>query len=80
MEVSARPSDAIALALRAGVPIYSAEEVLDEAGIELPEDETVTADPGQQVPSDVELAQFREFLDQVSPEDFQQQPGPEPST
>ncbi|GDX32333.1 hypothetical protein LBMAG15_12670 [Actinomycetes bacterium] len=80
VEVSARPSDAIALALRAGVPIYSAEEVLDEAGIELPEDETVTADPGQQVPSDVELAQFREFLDQVSPEDFQQQPGPEPST
>ena len=80
VEVSARPSDAIALALRAGVPIYSAEEVLDEAGIELPEDETVTAEPGQQVPSDVELAQFREFLDQVSPEDFQQQPGPEPST
>ena len=33
VEVSARPSDAIALALRTGTPIFGAEEVLDEAGI-----------------------------------------------
>jgi len=61
VEVSARPSDAIALAVRAGVRIVGAEEVLDAAGIELPEDE----------PSDDEVERFREFLDQVSPEDFQ---------
>ncbi|MDA3022033.1 MAG: bifunctional nuclease family protein [Actinomycetota bacterium] len=74
VEVSARPSDAIALALRAGVPIYGAEEVLDAAGIELPEDEAGADGPATgaaQEPSAVELAQFREFLDQVSPEDFE---------
>lgn len=60
VEVSARPSDAIALALRFGVPIFGAEEVLDEAGIELPEDQ----------PDDTEVERFREFLDQVQPEDF----------
>ena len=59
--VSARPSDAIALALRAEVPIYGAEEVLDEAGIELPGEE----------PQEEEVEKFREFLDQISPEDFQ---------
>ncbi|MUH45555.1 MAG: bifunctional nuclease family protein, partial [Actinobacteria bacterium] len=60
-EVSARPSDAIALALRASVPIFGAEEVLDEAGIELPDEE----------PQEDEVEKFREFLDQISPEDFQ---------
>ena len=74
VEVSARPSDAIALALRAGVPIYGAEAVLDEAGIEFPEEDSnpANSDTAQpQVPTDAELAQFREFLDQVSPEDFE---------
>src|SRR5918994_1260474 len=37
IEVSARPSDAIALALRVGSDIYCAEDVLDEAGIEIPQ-------------------------------------------
>ncbi len=57
-EVSARPSDAIALALRTGTPIYGAESVLDEAGITIPQED------------EVEVEKFREFLDQVSPEDF----------
>lgn len=61
-EVGARPSDAIALALRTGSPIVGAESVLDAAGIELPDDETVSAED--------EVQQFREFLDHVSPEDF----------
>ena len=56
--VSARPSDAIALALRSGSPIFSESEVLDEAGIMI-EDE-----------ADDEVEKFREFLDQISPEDF----------
>lgn len=62
VEVQARPSDAIALALRAEVPIVSAEAVLDEAGIDIPdEDEAVEED---------QVEKFREFLDQVTPEDF----------
>ena len=59
LEVSARPSDAIAIALRTGSPIFGAEEVLNEAGIPIPD-----ADPED------EVEKFREFLDGVSPEDF----------
>jgi uncharacterized protein len=58
MEVSSRPSDAIALAVRINAPIYGAEEVLEQAGIELKDEE------------ETEVEKFREFLDQVSPEDF----------
>ena len=58
VEVSARPSDAIALALRTGTPVYGAEAVLDEAGIPIPDEQ------------EDEVEAFREFLDQVSPEDF----------
>lgn len=57
--VSARPSDAVAVALRARVPIFVADEVLDTAGImEGPQGE------------DAELDAFRAFLEDVSPEDF----------
>lgn len=63
-EVSARPSDAIALALRTGSAITGSEEVLEAAGIEIPdEDEDGTS-------AEDEVQQFREFLDHVSPEDF----------
>lgn len=58
--VDARPSDAIALALRAGVPIMLSDEVLAEAG--------VAPDPDEDVD---EVEQFREFLDTVTPQDFQ---------
>ncbi|HWL66009.1 MAG TPA: bifunctional nuclease family protein [Actinomycetota bacterium] len=58
MEVSSRPSDAIALAVRLATPIFAAEEVIEQAGIELRDDE------------ETEVQKFREFLDQVSPEDF----------
>ena len=57
-EVSSRPSDAIALAVRLGTPIFASEEVLEQAGIELRDEE------------ETEVEKFREFLDQVSPEDF----------
>ena len=69
VEVSARPSDAIALALRTQTPILGAEEVLDEAGIDLPEEGEPSAEEG--APAEEEVERFREFLDQVSPEDFQ---------
>jgi uncharacterized protein len=57
-EVSSRPSDAIALAVRIDAPLFAAEEVLEQAGIELKDEE------------ETEVEKFREFLDQVSPEDF----------
>jgi bifunctional DNase/RNase len=57
-EVSSRPSDAIALAVRMAVPIFAEEGVLEEASILIPGDE------------DEEVETFREFLDNVSPEDF----------
>ena len=57
-EVSSRPSDAIALAVRMAVPIFAEEGVLDEASILMTGDE------------DEEVEKFREFLDNVSPEDF----------
>ena len=58
LEVSARPSDAIALALRTGTPIFGAEGVLDEAGIMIPDEQ------------EEQVEKFIEFLDQISPEDF----------
>jgi len=59
VEVSARPSDSIALALRTGSRIVCAEEVLDEAGLEAPAEQ------------EDEVEKFREFLDQVTPDDFE---------
>jgi bifunctional DNase/RNase len=61
LEIDSRPSDAIALAVRAGAPIFAADEVIAESAIEF-EHEVEEAD-------DV-VEKFKEFLDQVSPEDF----------
>ncbi|HWB72278.1 MAG TPA: bifunctional nuclease family protein [Egibacteraceae bacterium] len=58
--VSSRPSDAIALAVRATVPIYANEAVLAEAGIQIQDDE------------EDEVERFKEFLDSVTPEDFRE--------
>ena len=57
-EVSARPSDSIALALRTGATIFAADEILEEAGIAIPDEQ------------EDEVEKFREFLDTISPEDF----------
>jgi hypothetical protein len=56
--ISARPSDAIALALRTGSPILASEELFEEAGIEIPDQ------------SEDEIERFKEFLDEINPEDF----------
>ena len=67
--VSARPSDAIALASRLeDVPIFGAEAVLDEAGLEIE-----TREEGTEVDAEEEVRQFRQFLENVSPEDFREQ-------
>ncbi|NLG55400.1 MAG: bifunctional nuclease family protein [Rhodococcus sp.] len=56
--LSARPSDSIALALRAGVPIFAEESVLAEAGLVMPDER------------EDEVEKFKEFLESVSPDDF----------
>jgi uncharacterized protein len=58
--ISARPSDAIALAVRTGTPIHAEAAVLDEAGFVEPESEE---------PEDV-VEQFKEFIESVDPGDF----------
>lgn len=59
-EISSRPSDAIALGVRLGVPIFADEEVLTEASIVIREDEV----------QEEEVQKFRQFLENVKPEDF----------
>jgi len=63
-QVSARPSDAIALAARTGSTIYADEDVLDEAAYALEEDEE-DGEAEEQV-----VEEFKEFIDSVSPDDF----------
>ncbi|MCH5642668.1 MULTISPECIES: bifunctional nuclease family protein [unclassified Gordonia (in: high G+C Gram-positive bacteria)] len=67
LRVSARPSDSIAVAMRADVPIIADEEVLAEAGLLIPDEESDEETPA---PSDDEVEKFKEFLDNVSPDDF----------
>jgi uncharacterized protein len=61
MEIDSRPSDAIALAVRAGAPIFAAEEVIAESAIEF--------ENAIEESEDV-VERFKEFLDEVTPEDF----------
>lgn len=56
--IDARPSDCLALAVRAGCPVLVAEEVMASSGV-IPEEE-----------AEEEVAAFRDFLDHVEPEDF----------
>jgi len=61
IEIDSRPSDAIALAVRAGAPIFAADSVIEESAIEF-EHEDVNED-------DV-VEEFKKFLEDVKPEDF----------
>lgn len=61
VEISARPSDSIALALRTGSRIVCSEELLDEVGLAVPAEQ------------EDEVEKFREFLDHVTPDDFEQE-------
>ncbi len=63
--VDARPSDAVALASRAGAPIWIAEPVIEDAGVP----DTVT-EADADVGAEERLDEFKRFLDDVDPEDF----------
>jgi bifunctional DNase/RNase len=61
--LSSRPSDALALAVRTGTPIFANEDLLDEAALEAP-DEIAEQE------EEAILDEFRDFLDEITPEDF----------
>lgn len=60
LTISSRPSDAIALATRSGAPVFASRALLEDAGIEIHDDT-----------EEAEIERFREFLDDVTPEDFE---------
>jgi bifunctional DNase/RNase len=71
IEIDSRPSDAIALAIRAEAPIFAADRVIEESAIEF-EGEDVDQDQ-----LDAEVAKFRNFLDEVTPDQFAVENGEE---
>jgi uncharacterized protein len=60
-DVDSRPSDAIALAIRAEAPIFAADSVIEESAIEF---------EGEEVNEEEIVSEFKRFLDDVSPEQF----------
>ncbi|RGE18565.1 bifunctional nuclease family protein [Leucobacter sp. wl10] len=65
--IDARPSDAVAIARRADAPIHVSDAVLEQAGVPDPGD----AEQGEEQLTEEKLAEFRRFLDDVEPEDFE---------
>ena len=63
IEIDSRPSDALALAVRMSAPIFVADEVIDESSIEFEQGDE---------DNDEVVEKFKDFLDDVSPEDFLQ--------
>ncbi len=61
VEIDARPSDAIALAVRCSAPIFAAEDVIEESSIEFEHE----VEDQEEV-----VEKFKDFLDDVTPEDF----------
>jgi len=64
IEIDSRPSDAIALAIRAEAPIFAADRVIEESATEFEADEI------DQDRLDEEVAKFRNFLDEVTADQF----------
>ena len=64
IEIDSRPSDAIALAVRADAPIFVADEVIDESAIEF-EGEEISDEALEK-----EVTKFRSFLENVTPDEF----------
>jgi uncharacterized protein len=64
--VSCRPSDAVAVAVRTGSPLFVSDELMDAEGILLAID---ASDDDDATPDEL-VCQFREFLDSIKPEDF----------
>jgi hypothetical protein len=70
-EIDSRPSDAIALAVRAQVPIYVTEHVMERAGIEPSEEEEIEEKGPSLTPEEEEkLSVFREFIETLDLDDL----------
>jgi bifunctional DNase/RNase len=61
VEIDSRPSDAIALAIRAEAPIFAADDVIEESAIEF---------EGEEVNEEEMVSEFKRFLDNVTPDEF----------
>jgi bifunctional DNase/RNase len=69
--VSARPSDAVALAIRTDAPLFVADDLMALCGLVLPEEELADeADELESEEEEVVVEEFLEFLDTIRPEDF----------
>jgi bifunctional DNase/RNase len=66
--VSARPSDAVALAVRTSATIYADDALLDAEGVVLQGDDAGEEGEGQ---NDDIVSQFKEFIEGIRPEDFE---------
>jgi bifunctional DNase/RNase len=71
LTIDCRPSDAIALASRVGAPLFVAEAVLEESGILEEDDGPDDDESGAEEDPEDKVAEFRRFLDDIDPEDFQ---------
>jgi bifunctional DNase/RNase len=63
VEVDSRPSDAIAIAVRAGCPIFAADDVIEEAAV-------VFEEAMEDAPEEEVVDKFQDWINKVSPEDF----------
>ena len=61
IEIDSRPSDAIALAVRAEAPIFAADDVIEESAIEF---------EGEDVNEEEIVSEFKQFLENVTPDEF----------
>ena len=71
VDIDSRPSDAIALAIRADAPIFAADDVIEESAIEFEGEEINQEDLER------EVSNFRSFLDHVTPDEFAVEDGEE---
>ena len=76
VEIDSRPSDAIALAVRAEVPIFVADAVIDQAGVVLDDQGAVSADDESRrepvKPEELEkMSAFRDFIESLDMDDFE---------
>jgi bifunctional DNase/RNase len=62
VEVDSRPSDAIAIAVRAGAPIFASDTVIEEAG--------VIFEDAEEAPEEEVVDKFKDWMNRVSPDDF----------
>ena len=70
IEIDSRTSDAIAIALRAEAKIFAEDDVIEESGVEFEGDEPDLNYAHRVSLGEVDLDEFRQFLDTVSPDEF----------